>query len=378
MRERPPGLPVLAVAAAVALAAIPGAPAPAAGQSAVETGSGYALLVYESSSGRLAGAATSTLPAGASDGLRMIPGVAGIYAAGRRAAAATAQAADTLRAGLGAESAARAGARGASPLRITLLTPDCQAPDAGSPAFVGPVEVRRGRLPGGCFAAMAVQPGESGGLDRLISTYRETAGRPLPERLTAALEAALGDDGDAGDPAAGDRGRSAALWVTPSAEDGGLRLQVEDHPRPAARLQDQLLTVSARELARSANRLIGAGSYEEAIARADSALDLDPGSVQAWMQKGRAELFAGQRAAAETSFRRMLELDPSALRFLGDPAGPTVNRGVIPYAPRLLVRLDVYRRGYFPTVDFGPPPPGPGDLPADPGARDTARAGTGG
>lgn len=377
MRE-PSGrrVPGLGAAAAILVAALLGAPAPAAGQSAVETGSGFAIVVYESSSGRLAGAAVSTVPASASAGLRMIPGVAGIYAAGRRAAAATAEAADTLRAGFGATSAVRAGARGAGPRRIAVLTPDCDAPDAGSPAFVGAVEVRRGRLPGGCFVAMAIQPAGAGGLDRMISTYRGGAGRPLPVRLAAALEAAVGE-APTGDRA-GDRARSAALWVTPSGDEEGLRLQVEDHPWAAARLRDQLRTASARDLARSANRLIGSGAHEEAIARADSALDLDPGSVQAWMQKGRAELFAGRTDAAEASFRRMLELDPSALRFLGEPAGPTVNREVIPYVPRLLVRLDVYRRGYFPNVDFGPPPPGPGDLPPDPGARDTARAGSGG
>lgn len=371
--RRPTGLEAVLPAIGLAAAMLTTAPGLALGQSSVETGSGFALLVYESSSGRLAGAATSSLPAAASDGLRVIPGVAGIYAAGRRAPAATAEAAEGLRAGQGAASAARAGARGAESLRIALLTPDCESPDAGSPAFVGPVEVRRGRVPGGCYLAMAVQPVESGALDRMISAYRDGGGQPLARRLAAALEAARPDESVLVS------GRSAVLWLAASEEVRGLRLQVEDHPRPASRLRDQLRIVEARELARSADRLIGRGAFEEAVGRADSALTIDPGSPHAWMQKGRAQLFAGRAEAAETSFRRMLELSPFMLRYLGDPAGPIVNREVIPYAPRLLIRLDVYRRAYFPTVDFGPPPPGPGGVPpAAPTVRDTARGGAGG
>lgn len=373
------GIVSVALAACVLLLA----PRPVAGQAEMEMESGFALLVWESSAERLAGVAASSLPGAAADGLRVSPGLAALHAAGRRGESATARAARGLREDRTPGAAARLAADGDAPLHLAVLAPDCESGEAGAGSFVGSVEVRTGRLADGCYVAVAVQAGEAAALDRMISALREDGGRPLPDRLTAALEAALPEE-----PALR-TARSAALWIAApepgetgvagsSADEDpvasiGLRLQAEDHPRPLARLGEQLRVVRARELARRAGDRIAAGRYEGAAALADSALELDPGSTAAWMQRGRALLFDERDDDAEEAFRRMLELDPTALRFLGDPTAPSVNRDVIPYRPRLLLRLDVYRRAYFRTVDFGPDPAEPEGLPPapEPADRDT-------
>jgi hypothetical protein len=353
----------------------------------MEVQSGFALLIWEASTERLAGVAASNLPGAAAEGLRVSPGLAVLHAAGRGGEGATARAADGLREGRTPGDAVRLAADGAGPLHLALLAPGCESGEAGGGSFVGSVDVRTGRLADGCFVAVAVQPGDEAALDRMISALRAEEGRSLPRRLTAALEAAYQEE------PAFRSARSAALWIAAPEPEGpgaagpsvgrdplasiGLRLQAEDHPRPLSRLGEQLRALRARELARGAGDRIAAGRYEEAAALADSALELDPGSTAAWMQRGRALLFDERDDAAEEAFRRMLELDPTALRFLGDPAEPSVNRDVIPYRPRLMIRLDVYRRAYFRTVDFGPGPADPEGLPAAPGPTDpdTGRVG---
>lgn len=328
----------------------------------VELESGFALLAYEASTERLAGAVVNSRPVGASRGLLLDPAVGAVYAAGR-GMQATAAAAAARRAGDSPEEAARAGAAGPGPRRVVVLAPECRMGEGRSPGFVGSVEARRGRIAGICYVAVAVQPADPEGLERMISAFEESRGS-LAERLTEALGAALGDE-PALNPA-----RSAALWVTPPEEEApgtaselldrtGLRLQADDHPGAVSRLRQQLRLVTAGELADEASEEIAAGRYGAALARADSALELDPGSAGAWMQRGRALLHDGRAEAAEEAFRRMLELDPTMLRFLGDPTGPSVNERMIPYEPRLLLRLDVYRRAYFRTLDFGPGPTSP-------------------
>lgn len=375
-------------AVALALGVLLLAPRPVAGQAEMEMESGFALLVWEASTERLAAGAASSLPAAAAEGLRVSSGLAAFHAAGRGGEGATARAAAGLREGRAPGAAVRLAAEGAGPLQLAVLAPDCESGEAGAGSFVGSVEMRTGRLADGCFVAVAVQPGEAAALDRMISALREEGGEPLPGRLVAALEAAL-----QGEPALRPA-RSAALWIAAPEPGGsgvagssagedpvasiGLRLQAEDHPRPLDRLGEQLSVVRGRELARRAGDRVAAGRYEEAAALADSALELDPGSTAAWMQRGRALLFAEREDDAEEAFRRMLELDPTALRFLGDPTEPSVNRDVIPYRPRLLLRLDVYRRAYFRTVDFGPGPADPGGLPPAPEPADRGAGRVGG
>lgn len=361
------------VAAGLVMLAPSAAPA-----QAPELESGYAVLAVERESGRVAGAAMSTRMAGASGGLLAESGVGAVFAAGRRGHAAATAAMSALRSGAPAADAARAGAGTAGSGPVVVLDPACGEGRAGG-GTVGAVRTESGRGAGLCFLAAALQPGEAAGLERLATA----AGRPrspLARRLAGALGAALPEE------QALSSYRSAALWIAtpdggaaaasgPVLDRTGLRLQVEDHPRPIARLEAQLELAEARELAEQASREISAGRYEEALSRADSALELDPGSTAAWMQRGRALLFDGRSDAAEEAFRRMLELDPTLLRFLGDPAGPSVHRSVIPYAPRLLLRLDVYRRAYFRTLDFGPEPEAPEGLGPEPARPDSTNRG---
>lgn len=379
------GLAVRACTAfvAVSVAALLGAspvmlvPSPAQAQ-APELESGYVVLAVEEGSGRVAGAALSTRMAGASEGLLAESGVGVVFAGGPRGHSAAAAAMSALRSGAPAPEAARAGAGAGGSGPVVVLDSGCSEGRAGG-GTVGAVRTESGGGGGLCFLAVALQPGETAGLDRLVTA----AGQPRPplaRRLAGALGAAL-----PGEQALSPY-RSAALWVAlpegeaapgsgPVLDRTGLRLQVEDHPRPIARLEAQLRLAEARELAGLASREISAGRYQDALSRADSALELDPGSTAAWMQRGRALLFDGQSEAAEEAFRRMLELDPTLLRMLGDPTGPTVNRSVIPYAPRLLLRLDIYRRAYFRTLDFGPEPEAPEGLGPERSRPDTTDGG---
>jgi len=192
-------------------------------------------------------------------------------------------------------------------------------------------------------------------LDVELFVTRIPSGEEVTSETLAAMEGAARSVGGS---------RSAVLWV--AAEEAAdavlgrreLRLQVDDHERPALALEKRLEVGRAAWLARRAGRASDRGEYRTAASLAGRALELDVSAPVAWLQRGRALLYLGREEEAETAFQRMLELDPFLLGHLGDASGPeiTVRERVIPYYPRLILRLDLYRRNYFDDLDFGPEP----------------------
>jgi len=323
---------------------------------------GWALLAYDGATGQL-GIVAATDRFSSGSGVPFLePGAGAVAALGRldpaagRAAlralsrgrtAAEAVAAGTGGGGGGAGTGAPAGAP-----QVAALTPGCSAA-AGTPPDLVPWSGSVRNSAGGtsCWILAGSGLADSTLLGRLEGVYGRTGG-DLLDRFTAVLDAAGRAESEA------PRTRSAVVWiVTPP---GGtaplgrhdLRLQVEDVQRPADALAAVVDAGRADDLAARAERSVDAGDYEGALELAGRAIDLQPQTGLAWLARGRALLFTGRADEAETAFQRMLEVDPWLLHVLGDPVRGTVRQGVIPYRPRLLQRLDVYRRAFWPDVTF--------------------------
>lgn len=339
-------------------------PGPAAGQEEGDGGGpapvfarSYAILAHDPAAGHLGLVAASTEFSVASGGAFLEPGVGAAVLQAPGAGAGGRRALEALRSGRGPAAAAAAAVRGRGGVQAAVLTPSCgraAEPSAGAP---DEVESRPGRIGAVCYLAAGVRLRSTADLDLLVRSFRSSSGSLL-QRLTAALSAMEASSRSVGGS------RSAAVWVAaadsanPVLGRSELRVQVEDHGRPALAVEKRLEAGRADWLARRASRAVDRGDHRRAAALADSALDLDVSAPMAWMQRGRALLHRGRVEEAETAFQRMLELDPYLLRLLGDPSGEeiTVRESVIPYYPRLVLRLDLYRREYFDGRDFGPEP----------------------
>lgn len=338
---------------------------PAAAQADARDGSflgAYAILARDASTGQT-GVAIASSSFSAGSGLPWLDRDAGAVAvlAGEPTAAGRA-ALEALRSGRPADAALSAagsapGSPGGAPTAV--LDGQCgRASTAGSGAYRWS-GTERGSVGGICWVAVgSLLPGPAF-LSRAVAAFADSSGG-LVDRMHAFLRAA--------DRAAGDVAltRSAAIWIdAPDAASGALgrarlRLQVEDVQRPADALDVLLRAGRADALARRAGAAVDAGDHGRAIDLADRALEIDPATAAAWLARGRALLYRGSEAEAETAFQRMLEVNPYLLHLLGDPAtdaedrAPTVRQGMIPYRPRLLRRLDVYRRAFFRgDVEFG-------------------------
>lgn len=337
---------------------------------------GYAVLAYDADADQLGLAAASGGFSTASGVPWLEQGTGAAVVLGRRAPEAGRAALSALREGAGAPAAARRAAEAAGRsggLQVAVLDPDCGSEAftaADAPPWSG---VRDGRVDGICYVAVGSLLSEAAVLDGAVEAFRGSEGA-LVERFRAFLQAAERASGEVA------RSRSAALWIdAPDAGRGALgraslRLQVDDVQRPADALRYLVRAGRADALARRASLAVEAGDHGRAVELADSAVAREPASALAWLAKGRALLFRGDDAGAEEAFQRMLEVNPYLLHVLGDPgraardtlseAGgplvrpgadetpPSVRRGLIPYRPRLLLRLDVYRRSFFQDVEF--------------------------
>lgn len=337
---------------------------------------GYGILAYDPAARQL-GLAVASGGFSAASGLpRLEQGTGAALVLGRRAPGAgrrvlaSLRDGDSVRAAL--DEALRAVGRSGG-IQVAVLSSSCgsasfTAEDA--PRWSG---ARSGRASGTCYVAVGSLLSDSTVLESGLAAYRRSAA-PLLERLQAFLEAAESATGEVA------RSRSAALWIeAPDAESGALgraalRLQVDDVQRPADGLRYLIRAGRADALAREASVAVDTGAYERAVTLADSAVEQEPASALAWLAKGRARLFQGEDSLAETAFQRMLEVNPHLLHVLGDPGraardtlseaggpmtppgadetAPTMRPGLIPYRPRLLLRLDVYRRAFFRGVEF--------------------------
>lgn len=328
---------------------------------------GYALLAYDPSTGRVgAVSATSGFSAG-SGTLAVEAGRGAAVVLGSRSAPARRAAAGALRTGAQAgEATTRAlGAAGRPPgLQVAALTTDCARSARSSDDVYPWTGTREGRAGEICFLAAGAFLADSAVVGRMAGAFRSAEG-PLLDRLQAALASA---ESAAGEVA---RSRSAAIWISaPEGDEGALgrpdlRLQVEDVQRPADALRSRVRSGRAEETALRASRAVDAGEHERAVDLAERAVELDPATPLAWMARGRALLYRGEDAEAEEAFRRMLEVNPHLLHLLGDPSGavrdtadggargaPEVREGLIPYRPRLILRLDEYRRAFYRQVEF--------------------------
>jgi hypothetical protein len=64
------------------------------------------------------------------------------------------------------------------------------------------------------------------------------------------------------------------------------------------------------DIMREAEALAGQGRFDQAVKRCDDALARDPALLRGWLLRGRANLSAGEVAAAEADLNRVLALSP--------------------------------------------------------------------
>lgn len=350
-----------ALAALLAAALLATAPRPAVAQAAQDPASGflgaYAILVHDPSTGQT-GVALASGSFSAGSGLPWLePGAGAAVVLGDRSVAPGRAILAALREGRSArEALSAAGSTGES--AVAVLDDGCGRAVARAPASLRWSGSDEGTAGGMCYVAVGSLLPARRFLDEAAGAFADSSGGML-DRMLAFLRAA--------DRAADDLplSRSAAIWIDASDAASGalgrarLRLQVEDVQRPADALREIVRSGRADALAGEANRAVDAGRYDRAMELADRALELDPTRAEAWLARGRALLYLDREPEAETAFQRMLEVNPFLLHLLGDPAtddedrAPSVRAGMIPYRPRLLLRLDVYRRAYHQgEVDF--------------------------
>lgn len=360
-------VPTDSARAAPAARAGAGEGSPAAAQAAAPDGrsylGAYALVAYDPAARQLGVVAASSGFSAGSGVPFLETGVGGALVLGRRSAETGRAALAALRSGLPADSAV-ARSLGATDdstgLQVAVLTTGCDTARYTHPDAFPWTGIRGGRVDAVCYLAAGSLLADSTVLERVAYGFRRGSD-PLLERLLAAVEA--------GESALGEvaPSRSAALWVlAPDAAHGALgraelRLHVDAVQRPDAALRHVVDGGRADHLARRASARVEAGAYREALELAERAVETDPASGLAWLVRGRALLSMGRDDDAETAFQRMLEVNPYLLHVLGDPGPPgvpptevvpRVRTGVIPYRPRLLRKLDVYRRAFFPDVEF--------------------------
>lgn len=363
-----------AAARADTAAADTAAPAGPAGQRAFL--GGYALLAYDSAARQLGVVAASGGYSAGSGIPHLEQGTGAAAVLGRLAPEAGRSALTAVRRGQSAaaavERAADAAGRSGG-LQVAVLTPACESA-AFAASDVYPWSGSRGGSAGGvCWLAVGSLLSDSTVLGAGVRRFEATSGDLLDRFLAfhGAVESAAGEAA---------RSRSVALWIdAPDAGSGvlgraALRLQVENVQRPADALGHVVDVGRADALARRASASVDSGRYARALDLAGQALDRDVASALGWLARGRAHLFQAREDSAETAFQRMLEVNPYLIHVLGDPgtaaedtlsaAGgplrkpaaderpPTVREGLIPYRPRLLLRLDVYRRAFFRDVEF--------------------------
>lgn len=143
--------------------------------------------------------------------------------------------------------------------------------------------------------------------------YMTTAaeGLPLAERLLAALEAAEAAGGDR-------RGtQSAGLMIfRPRAiagyGDHALDLRVDESLNPVPELRRIYNANIAGSAAQGLPALIEAGDYDEALARINASLELDPTRDAAYLQMADVYLAMGDTEAAIEALAMSIELNPKA------------------------------------------------------------------
>jgi uncharacterized Ntn-hydrolase superfamily protein len=148
----------------------------------------------------------------------------------------------------------------------------------------------------------------------LSTSFESSAGRPLPERLMDALDAAQAAGGDA-------RGvQSAAMVITRALGGAGgfsdrvIDIRVDDSRQPLADLRRLLDLFRSGQLITDANRQLTAGDTAAALKTALAARDRSPANDNAWVALANVQLKAGQKGDALAAIAKAIELNAANRR----------------------------------------------------------------
>jgi uncharacterized Ntn-hydrolase superfamily protein len=169
----------------------------------------------------------------------------------------------------------------------------------------------------------------------MIRAYTESSGRPLPERLLAALEAAEGEGGDI-------RGRQSAAMVVVTARASGsptqdrpVDLRVDDHRDPVGELRRLLGLQRAYAHASAGDDLAGAGDLDGALVEYEAAHRAEPDSLELAFWYGLALAGNGREEEAIRVLRAPFQAHPGWVELMKRlPAA-----GLLPDDGELIARL---------------------------------------
>jgi uncharacterized Ntn-hydrolase superfamily protein len=169
----------------------------------------------------------------------------------------------------------------------------------------------------------------------MIRAYAESSGRPLPERLLAALEAAEGEGGDI-------RGRQSAAMVVVTGRASGsptqdrpVDLRVDDHRDPVGELRRLLGLQRAYAHASAGDDLAGAGDHEGALVEYEAAHRAQPANLELAFWYGLALAGNGREEEAIRVLRAPFQAHPGWVELMKRlPAA-----GLIPDDGELIARL---------------------------------------
>jgi uncharacterized Ntn-hydrolase superfamily protein len=169
----------------------------------------------------------------------------------------------------------------------------------------------------------------------MIRAYSESSGRPLAERMLAALEAAEGEGGDI-------RGRQSAAMVVVTARASGnptqdrpVDLRVDDHRDPVGELRRLLGLQRAYAHASAGDDLAGAGDLDGALVEYEAAHRAEPDNLELAFWYGLALAGNGREEEAIRVLRAPFQAHPGWVELMKRlPAA-----GLIPDDGELIARL---------------------------------------
>ena len=178
----------------------------------------------------------------------------------------------------------------------------------------------------------------------MIRGYTEASGKPLAERLLAALDAAEGEGGDV-------RGRQSSAMVVVAgratgtvSDDRPVDLRVDDHSDPVRELRRLLGLRHAYTRASAGDDLAGAGDLEGALIEYEAAHHAQPDNLELAFWYGLALAGNGREEEAVRVMRAPFQAHPGWVELLKR----LPEAGIIPDDPELIGRLTGTRATWEP------------------------------